>query len=120
MSDQTTPTTELVHPGAEGFRERVMPKQATDAGGIHFYKCTCGGQHFRHAGYMQTMAPFMRPGGEKRIDIMDRHVMVCVKCRKAFLWINEQMYDVTERIDLEAWEKFEREAHRATGPGGDC
>lgn len=35
-------------------------------------------------------------------------------------WINEQMYDVTDQIDLKAWEKTEKEAQAATGPGGQC
>lgn len=29
-------------------------------------------------------------------------------------------YDVTDKIDMDAWDKAERELHRATGPGGQC
>ena len=46
--------------------------------------------------------------------------MVCVKCRKSFIWYNEQMYEVTDIIDIEAWAKAERELNEATGPGGEC
>ena len=30
------------------------------------------------------------------------------------------MYDITDRIDLEAWEELEREMEKCTGPGGEC
>ncbi len=88
---------------------------------IFMFECTnCGGVHLRHAGYVKSLVPFIRPGDEKRVDAMDKHVMVCVKCRSCFVWINEQVYDVTDQIDLEAWEKAEAELHQATGPGGQC
>ena len=112
---------ELIDPSAEGFKERVTPKLPEESSGVFFFKCpSCGGTHFRHAGYMESMVPFMRAGLKKRIGVDSLHVKVCVKCRKAFVWLNEQMYDVTDQIDLEAWEKAERELHKATGPGGDC
>lgn len=113
--------TDLVHPDAEGFSERVTPKEAKENEGVFFFKCKgCDGIHYRHAGYVKTMIPFMRTGGEKRINLDSLNLNVCVKCRKCYVWINEQMYDVTDQIDLAAWEKFEKEAHKATGPGGQC
>jgi hypothetical protein len=30
------------------------------------------------------------------------------------------MYEVSDQIDLEAWERFEKQAVKATGPGGQC
>jgi len=109
----------LVHPDNEGFVDKVTPKTPNDD--IFFFKCKkCGGSHFRHAGYMESMAPFIRPGNEKRVSVVSEPVKICVKCKSAFVWINEQMYDVTDQIDLEAWEKTEQEAHKATGPGGQC
>jgi hypothetical protein len=111
--------TDLVHPEASGFVERVTPCPPPD--NVYFFKCTsCGHSHFRHAGYLQTMLPFMRSGGEKRVGLESYQVMVCVKCRRAYAWINEQMYDVTDQVDMKAWEKFEKEAQQATGPGGEC
>lgn len=110
---------DLVHPENEGFVERVTPKQPDET--IFFFKCKkCQGTHFRHAGYMQNLSPFMRAGGEKRVSMESLPVKVCVSCKSCFVWINEQMYDVTDQIDLKAWEKLEREMHKATGPGGDC
>lgn len=118
---------DLVHPENDGFVERITPK-VPDAS-VFFFKCKskrylglieCGGTHFRHTGYMKTMLPFMRAGGEKRVNVEDYQVMVCVKCRSCYIWLNEQMYDVTEQIDLKAWEKLEKEAQKATGPGGQC
>jgi len=110
---------DLVHPGNEGFVERVTPKKPDES--IFLFKCkNCGKTHFRHAGYVMTMLPFMRSGGEKRVNLEEMRVMVCVSCKNCFVWINEQMYDITDQIDLQAWEKTEKEAHKATGPGGEC
>jgi hypothetical protein len=120
MSDSNESLTkEIVHPSKQGFVERVTPKEPGE--GIFFFHCpNCEGIHFRHAGYAELMFPFIRPGDEKRIGLESHAVKVCVKCRSAYVWINEQMYDVTNLIDLEAWAKLEKEMHDATGPGGQC
>lgn len=110
--------TDLVSAAAPGFKERVTPA-STEA--LAMLKCPdCGGVHFRHAGYINLMLPFMRSGGEKRVDLHEVRVMICVSCKRSHVWANEQLYDVTEHVDLTAWVKTEREAHRATGPGGQC
>jgi hypothetical protein len=107
-----------VHPAAPGFAERVTPKPPDE---VFFFACPrCQGIHFRHAGYVHSMLPFLKPQGEKHVAVEAHQVMVCVKCRSASVRIGEQTYDVTDRVDLEAWEKFEKEAHKATGPGGNC
>lgn len=110
--------TDLVHPQNEGFREKITPKSID--GNLFVYSCACTGSHFRHAGYMKILLPFMKPGMQKSMAVETRQVMVCVKCRKCYIWDGEQMYDVTEKVDLEAWEKAEKELHKATGPGGEC
>ena len=121
MADQTTEgkaLSEIVHPDNDGFKERVTAKSPND---LHIFKCAkCGKAHFRHAGYIQTMLPFMRAGNEKRISLEREQVMVCISCKKCYIWVNEQMYDVTDMIDLQAWDKSEKEMHKATGPGGQC
>lgn len=109
----------LIHPGREGFKEKVTPKEVDDTK-LFIWKCSCGHQHLRHAGYMRVMMPYLESGGEKRMTCENFQVMVCVSCKKASIFVNSQMYDVTDRFDLKAWEKTEREAHQATGPGGDC
>ena len=107
-------------PAAEGFSERVSAKQI-DETKIFLHKCAnCSGVHFRHAGYVEVLVPFIRPGDEKRMLMQSEPVKVCVNCKHSFIWLNEQVYDVTDRIDLNAWERTEREAQRATGPGGQC
>jgi hypothetical protein len=122
-----SPVEDAVHPNADGFRERITAKEPDNK--VFLYECqndkclTPSGKrsiHFRHAGYVKNMLPYLKPGGEKRVGLDNLSVMVCVKCRRSYVWIFDQMYDVTDRVDLEAWEKFEVEAHRATGPGGDC
>ena len=108
-----------VHPEADGFREKCTPKKPDE--GLFFFKCAgCGGIHYRHAGYVEVFIPFLKAGGAKEMVKDQRHVMVCVGCRRSYVWAGEQMYEVTDRIDLNAWEKSEVELHKATGPGGDC
>lgn len=107
-----------IAPDQPGFKERVTPKKLPED--VFLYKCECGNIHFRHAGYVEVMLPFMRPGSEKRMIMDATQVMICVNCKKGYIWLNEQLYDVTEHIDLSAWERTEREAQHATGPGGQC
>ena len=110
---------ELVHPANAGFVERVTAKPLDET--IFFFKCEeCGGAHFRHAGYLEVMMPFLRPGSEKRMSVEGYPVKICVACKSSYVWINEQMYDVSDQVDVEAWEKTERELQAMTGPGGQC
>lgn len=118
ISEDEKRPNDLVHPGNAGFKEKLAPREPGE--GMFFQKCACGGIHFRHAGYVQIAIPFIRGGGEKKVELADYRVMVCVKCRKAYAWIGEQMYDLTDRVDLDAWAKSEVELQRATGPGGEC
>ena len=80
----------------------------------------CEGVHFRHAGYVEMLLPYMKPGGVKEVIVENRQVMVCVKCRSSYVWDGNQMHDITNRIDLNAWETAEVELNKATGPGGEC
>lgn len=79
----------------------------------------CNNVHFRHAGYLSTPLPFVDDEGP-RVAMEHPHVYVCTKCKKCYTWRTGQVYDVTEFIDLKAWEKTEKEMHAATGPGGQC
>jgi len=85
-------------------------------------KCPeCDGIHFRHAGYIETVLPHVEAGGGARIINQSHQVKVCVKCKHSYVAIGEEhMYDITNEIDLEAWEKTEKELQKATGPGGEC
>jgi len=109
---------DLVHPANEGFKEKITPKPIDEK--VFIFSCVCGKSHFRHAGYIKTLLPYLKPGGAKSMVTENQSVMVCVACRKSYVWFDEQMYDVSDKIDLEAWEKAEKELHRATGPGGQC
>lgn len=109
---------EMVHPASAGFVECVTPIEPPDT--VHFFKCECGSIHYRHAGYVKTMVPFMRSGAEKKVSVANEQVMVCVSCKKSYAWINEQMYDISAQIDVKAWERAERDLQAATGPGGEC
>ena len=85
-------------------------------------KCPeCKGIHFRHAGYIETVLPHIEAGGAVRIINQSHQVKVCVKCRHSYVSIGEEhMYDITNDIDLKAWEKAEKELNNSTGPGGEC
>ena len=75
-------------------------------------KCPgCGHRHFRHAGYIETITPFVEAGGAGRA-INDSHpVKICVKCKKAYAAIgSEHMYDVSKYVDVKAWEETEKTA----------
>lgn len=110
---------ELVSMTQDDFTKAVTPKPPTDE--MFFFKCPeCGNLHFRHAGYMETLMPFIRASGEKKVCAESYQVKVCTKCKKCFIWYCEQMYDVTDKIDLKAWTKTEKEMQEATGPGGNC
>ncbi len=109
---------DMVHPEADGFKEKVTPIKPDN--GVFFFKCACGGIHLRHAGYAKVMVPFIKAGGKKEVAMQEERVMVCVACKNCYIWNGEQMYDVTESIDLKAWEKSEVELNKATGPGGEC
>lgn len=121
MSEQSLEQREviMITPEGNGFKEKVNPIKPNEKE-IFFFKCECKNPHFRHAGYMQTMVPFIRPGDERRMSVDNRQVMVCTKCKNCYVWINEQMYDVTHMIDIKAWEKTEKDLHDTTGPGGQC
>ena len=80
----------------------------------------CGNSHFRHAGYMQFLVPWMKPSGERKISNDSVQVMVCTRCKSAYVYMNDVFYDVTDKIDLKAWEKSEKQLQKATGPGGEC
>ena len=105
-------------PSAPGFAEKVTPKKVDDSQ-VFLYKCSCGNVHFRHAGYVELMLPFIEPG-KKEVCLDAKSVMVCTKCKKPFAWISGQAYDLSDRIDMKAWEKTEKVAHKTTGPGGQC
>lgn len=119
-------------PDNEGFKERITPKDPDDDELILF-KCIketgtgpnkkkCGNLHFRHAGYIELLVPFMLGGKKKKHEIQKQSliVQVCTKCKACYIWHDNQMYDMTDKIDLEAWEKAEIELNKATGPGGEC
>lgn len=103
------------------FEKCVNPQIVKKPDELFLFQCSgCGNVHFRHAGYVEMLMPFMRADKEKKVGKDSYSVHVCTKCRKCFIWYNERMRDVTELIDLAAWEKAERELNKATGPGGEC
>lgn len=103
------------------FSKAVEPVVIDNATELCMFRCTgCENVHFRHAGYLEMLMPFMRSDGEKKVSKDSYQVHVCTKCRKCYIWLNERFRDVTKLIDLKAWEKAEQDLHRATGPGGEC
>jgi hypothetical protein len=86
-----------------------------------FLKCTkCGGAHFRHAGYMEAMFPIHTHKSGSQIVQDSLSVKICVNCKQAYVPYEGAFYNVTKFVDLQAWTRTELEAHKATGPGGQC
>ncbi len=82
--------------------------------------CKCGKIHFRHTGNICTMSPIKLPSIPTMSETSSHMVQTCVSCRRSYVFIGGQIQEVTKHIDLQAWEKFEKKAHKATGPGGQC
>lgn len=107
----------VVNVKAPGFKEKVTPKNSEK---LAMLRCSCGNAHFRHAGYIHLLIPFLKPENEKTMTHDARQVLVCTVCKKSVIWAEDQIYDVSGEVDLNAWEKTEKELHKATGPGGEC
>ncbi len=100
--------------------QEKFTKKLADAD-IFVIKCPkCGAVHFRHAGYIEASIPFVSPKSGESLAVDSLPVKICVKCKSAHVIHGDKIIDVTEHIDLDAWEKAEKEAHLATGPGGQC
>lgn len=139
MTDKTKAVTAV---DQDEFEKSVTPTVVKNAQDLYLFECpativikhpgdgkhyilpsansVCGNVHFRHAGYLEALMPFRRPDKSQVVDKSSYHVMVCTVCRATYIWLNEQMYDVSDIVDLEAWAVAERELHAATGPGGQC
>lgn len=105
---------------SDPFTQAVKPVVLTDAKDMFMFRCTCGNVHMRHAGYINLMFPFVGPNKVAKIEKHSHQVNVCTQCKKSYIWHDNKMYDVTALIDLQAWDKTEREMQHATGPGGNC
>jgi len=103
--------------------ELPIPINEVDQGdGLRLFKCPqCGHVHFRHAGYIEVPTPFVEPDKKEiKAVLSSQPVKLCINCKASYITYNSKVYDVTKLIDLNAWEKTEKEAHKATGPGGQC
>ena len=111
----------------EVFRAESLVQKLEDIDDMIVFKCPnkyrrkpCGNTHFRHAGYMEFLIPYVRANKERKIQNDSIQVKICTKCKSAFVYMNDVFYDVTDQIDIKAWEKTEKEMQKATGPGGEC
>ena len=102
----------------ENFDEEFLVFKCTAKSKIR--KKECGNKHFRHAGYMEFLVPFVKSTKEGKVQTDSLQVKVCTKCRACYVYLDSKFVDVTDEIDLQAWEETEREMQKATGPGGDC
>lgn len=100
------------------FNDKATPKSLPET--MFLFKCTCGNVHFRHAGYIEAIMPYIQADQEKKVQSDSLSVKVCTSCRKCYVWHHPQWYDVTDKIDIAAWEKTEREMQKCTGPRGNC
>ena len=111
-------------PSLTGSQEGIVtPLEDTDA--ILLLKCPkCQKVHFRHAGYMHPLSNLSYKNADRtqssQLNTDQTPVQICVSCKTAIIVFNGKIHDVTEHVDLKAWERTEVEAHKATGPGGQC
>lgn len=104
----------------EGLQQKDFSKKLENAD-VFIIQCpACGKPHFRHAGYMEVMTPFVDAKNGAMLSVDSKPVKICVSCKAAHIMVDGQIIDVTEQIDLKAWAKTEVEAQEATGPGGQC
>lgn len=81
----------------------------------------CGNIHFRHAGYVEVITPWLKAGSkDSKISTHSMQVLVCTKCKTCWILTGDKAIDVTDKIDLKAWKKAEKKLQKATGPGGEC
>jgi len=102
------------------FSDKISPVKVEDAKELFLFQCECDNIHYRHAGYVEILMPYINADRTKNVSNDSLQVMVCTKCRKSYVWLNQQMYDLSKLIDIQAWEKAEKEMHSTTGPGGQC
>ena len=101
------------------YSQSEVTKKA-DVKELQLLKCpTCGAMHFRHAGYVLPLLPYEEKQAAK-VGGIAQPVYVCVKDRTSFIHYDSQIQIVSDFIDLEAWEKFEKKVNKAVGPGGNC
>ncbi len=99
---------------------KSIQKKIKSVDELFLFKCECENIHMRHSGYVEMLMPYIQADKEKKVTKDSHQVMICTNCKKCYIWYSAQMYDITNFIDLEAWDKTEKDMYRATGPGGDC
>lgn len=106
------------------FNQAVLTKKVKNTDDLMLFKCECGSVHFRHAGYLEALTPYMslqpEAGPQVKSSTSSLPVKVCIQCKKSYVDYLGKMQDVTDHIDLKAWEKAEKELEKASGPGGEC
>jgi len=81
---------------------------------------SCGKIHFRHAGYVISLFGYKTEKEPEGISATPISNYVCVACKTSVIYVEGKIHDITSEIDLDAWKRTEIEAHKATGPGGQC
>ena len=120
MEDQ--PIKDLTLKAESTFDQKDLVKPLDNTDSILLLKCPkCGHTHFRHAGYMITVTPYLEIKTQSVNNVSTNNpVHICIKCKTAILAVEGKIHDVTDHVDFEAWNKTEKIAHETTGPGGQC
>lgn len=105
----------------ERFNQSEFVSKVENTNDLFLLKCPKDGNvHFRHAGYVYPMTPYVDPKRGAQVSSVQTPVMVCTTCKSVLFYFDSKFHDITSHTDLEAWDKTEKEMHKATGPGGDC
>jgi len=112
-------------PAVEVIKEAPLVKKLANMDDLFVFKCQgkkgkCGNIHFRHAGYIELMMPYIQPDKTRKVTKDSHQVHICTKCKAAYVYLKDNFYDVSDQIDVKAWERTEKVANAMTGPGGEC
>ena len=94
--------------------------ELADTEKLQLLRCPiCGGMHFRHAGYMLPLLPFLEKG-ESKVQVNQAPVYICINCKAGIIHVDGKIHDVSGFVDMSKWEQTEKLAYKMTGPGGQC
>lgn len=101
--------------------EKVFSKK--ELGELNLIKCpSCEGVHFRHAGDIMVARPYKRHDGKEapNEDVLECRVRVCVGCGKPYAVVYDTIFDASEYVNVEKWDKVNKFIEGLTGTDAHC
>ena len=94
-----------------------------DLNELNLVRCpSCGGVHMRQAGNVLTYRKYdyqsKRHMGE--VDTTSHLVFICIGCGKPWVSVNDDLFDASEEIDVEKFDKVNKALEQDTGTNPHC